>query len=119
MLDYLPGDSRHIGCLTCEYICVCLEEGNKLIFLFLVESNPNANDLGGLSRVERYLLDMVIRLWCNLRLLWHLTSLSIDMNNEHLLVLLDWEVLVAASLRLLIIFGSSTSGVNLRSTRGV
>jgi hypothetical protein len=48
VLDHLLGDPRHLRWLPCEYISICLEEGDEREFLFLVQITRNASGLGGI-----------------------------------------------------------------------
>jgi hypothetical protein len=36
VLDHLPRDPRHLRRFPCEYVSICLEEGDEREFLFLL-----------------------------------------------------------------------------------
>jgi hypothetical protein len=46
VLDHLPGDPRHLRRFPCEYIGICLEEGDEREFLFLLQITRDASGLG-------------------------------------------------------------------------
>jgi hypothetical protein len=48
VLDHLPGNPRHLRRFPCEHVGICLEEGDKREFLFLVQITRNASGLGGI-----------------------------------------------------------------------
>jgi hypothetical protein len=68
VLDHLPGIPRHLRRFSCEYIGICLEEGDERDFLFLLQIARDASGLGripaepdGLDR------DVVCSRWLHLR----------------------------------------------------
>jgi hypothetical protein len=48
VLDHLPGDPRHLRWFPCEYVGICLEEGDERDFLFLLQIAHDASGLGGI-----------------------------------------------------------------------
>jgi hypothetical protein len=48
VLDHLPGDPRHLRQFPCEYVGICLEEGDERDFLFLPQIACDASGLGGI-----------------------------------------------------------------------
>jgi hypothetical protein len=48
VLDHLPGDPRHLQRFPCEYVGICLEEGDERDFLFLLQITRDASGLGGI-----------------------------------------------------------------------
>jgi hypothetical protein len=56
VLDHLLGDPRHLRRFPCEYVSICLEEGDQRDFLFLLQITRDASGLGGI-RVEPNGLD--------------------------------------------------------------
>src|SRR6266542_6630984 len=60
MLDHLPWNPRHVRRFPSEDVLVCLEEGDKHAFLFVVEACPDQSLLGWIGRVERDLLDILV-----------------------------------------------------------
>jgi hypothetical protein len=48
VLDHLPGDPRHLRRFPCEYVGICLEEGDERDFLFLLQIACDASGLGGI-----------------------------------------------------------------------
>jgi hypothetical protein len=48
VLDHLPGDPRHLRRFPCEYVDICLEEGDEREFLFLLQITRDASGLGGI-----------------------------------------------------------------------
>jgi hypothetical protein len=48
VLDHLPRDPRHLRQFPCEYVGICLEEGDKRDFLFLLQITRDASGLGGI-----------------------------------------------------------------------
>jgi hypothetical protein len=48
VLDHLPGDPRHLRWFPCEYVGICLEEGDEHGFLFLLQITRDAGGLGGI-----------------------------------------------------------------------
>jgi hypothetical protein len=48
VLDHLPGDPRHLRRLPCEYVGICLEEGDERDFLFLLQIARDVSGLGGI-----------------------------------------------------------------------
>jgi hypothetical protein len=47
VLDHLPRDPRHLRRFPCEYVGICLEEGDERDFLFLLQITRDASGLGG------------------------------------------------------------------------
>jgi hypothetical protein len=68
LLDHLPGDPRHLRRFPCEYIGICLEEGDERDFLFLLQIARDASGLGGIP-TELDGLDgtVVCSIWMHLR----------------------------------------------------
>jgi hypothetical protein len=48
VLDHLPRDLRHLRWFPCEYVDICLEEGDERDFLFLLQIARDASGLGGI-----------------------------------------------------------------------
>jgi hypothetical protein len=48
VLDHLPWDPRHLRWFPCEYVGICLEEGDERDFLFLLQIARDASGLGGI-----------------------------------------------------------------------
>jgi hypothetical protein len=48
VLNHLPGDPSHLRRFPCEYVGICLEEGNEREFLFLLQIARDAGGLGGI-----------------------------------------------------------------------
>jgi hypothetical protein len=48
VLDHLPGEPRHLRRFPCEYVGICLEEGDEREFLFLLQITRDASGLGGI-----------------------------------------------------------------------
>jgi hypothetical protein len=48
VLDHLPRDPRHLRRFPCEYVGICLEEGDERDFLFLLQITRDASGLGGI-----------------------------------------------------------------------
>jgi hypothetical protein len=48
VFDHLPGDPRHLRWFPCEYVGLCLEEGNERDFLFLLQIACDVGGLGGI-----------------------------------------------------------------------
>jgi hypothetical protein len=48
VLDHLPGNPRHLRRFPCEYVSICLEEGDERDFLFLLQITRDASGLGGI-----------------------------------------------------------------------
>jgi hypothetical protein len=48
VLDHLPGDPRHLRRFPCEYVGICLEEGDEREFLFFLQITHDASGLGGI-----------------------------------------------------------------------
>jgi hypothetical protein len=48
VLDHLPGDPRHLRQFPCEYVGICLEEGDERDFLFFLQIAYDAGGLGGI-----------------------------------------------------------------------
>jgi hypothetical protein len=68
VLDHLHGDPRHLRRFPCEYVGICLEEGDGRDFLFLLQIARDASGLGGIP-VEPDGLDRdaVCSRWLHLR----------------------------------------------------
>jgi hypothetical protein len=68
VLDHLPRDPRHLRWFPCEYVGICLEEGDERDFLFLLQIARDARGLGGI-RAEPDGLDedVVCSKWLHLR----------------------------------------------------
>jgi hypothetical protein len=49
VLNYLPGDPRHLRQFPCENVDICSEEGDEHEFLFLLQI---ARYAGGLGRIR-------------------------------------------------------------------
>ena len=52
MLDYLPGDPRHVRWFPSEYIFICPEESNELKFLLRRKVGPDMGDLIGVCWIN-------------------------------------------------------------------
>jgi hypothetical protein len=68
VFDHLPRDPRHLRQFPCEYVGICLEEGDERNFLFLLQITRDASGLGGI-RCEPDGLDRdaVYPRWLHLR----------------------------------------------------
>jgi hypothetical protein len=68
VLDHLPGDPRHLRRFPCEYVGICLEEGDERDFLFLLQIPRDASSLGGIHAESGGLDgDVVCSRWLHLR----------------------------------------------------
>jgi hypothetical protein len=68
VLDHLPGDLRHLRRFPCEYVGICLEEGDERDFLFLLQIACDASGLGGIPAEPDALdKDIVCSKWLHLR----------------------------------------------------
>jgi hypothetical protein len=47
VLNHLPRDPRHLQRFPCEYVGICLEEGDERDFLYLLQIARDASGLGG------------------------------------------------------------------------
>jgi hypothetical protein len=52
VLNYLPGDPKHVGRFLSEYIFICLEESNELEFLLKRKVGPDMSDLIGIGLID-------------------------------------------------------------------
>jgi hypothetical protein len=68
VLDHLPGDPMHLRRFLCEYVGICLEEGDERDFLFLLQIARDVSGLGGISAEPDGLdRDVVCSSWLHLR----------------------------------------------------
>jgi hypothetical protein len=68
VLDHLPGDPRHLRRFPCEYVGICLEEGDERDFLFLLQIARDASGLGGIpAEPDGIDGDTVCSRWLHLR----------------------------------------------------
>jgi hypothetical protein len=68
VLDHLPGDPRHLRWFPCEYVGICLEEGDERDFLFLLQIPRDASSLGGIrAEPDGFDGDAVCSRWLHLR----------------------------------------------------
>jgi hypothetical protein len=68
VLDHLPGDPRHLRRFLCEYVGICLEEGDEREFLFLLQITRDASGLGGIrAELDGLDGDVVCPTWLHLR----------------------------------------------------
>jgi hypothetical protein len=68
VLDHLPGDPRHLRRFPCEYVGICLEEGDEHDFLFLLKIAHDASGLEGIRAEPDGLdRDIVCPKWLHLR----------------------------------------------------
>jgi hypothetical protein len=68
VLDHLPGDPRHLQRFPCEYVSICLEEGDERDFLFPLQIARDASGLGGiLAEPDGLDRDTVCPRWLHLR----------------------------------------------------
>jgi hypothetical protein len=70
VLDHLPRDPRHLRRFPCEYVGICLEEGDEREFLFFLQIARDAGGLGGIrAELDGLDGDAVCPRWLHL---WHL-----------------------------------------------
>jgi hypothetical protein len=68
VLDHLPRDPRHLRRFPCEYVGICLEEGNEREFLFLLQITRDASGLGGIrAELDSLGGDAICPQWLHLR----------------------------------------------------
>jgi hypothetical protein len=68
VLDHLPGDPRHLRRFPCQYVGICLEEGDKRDFLFLLQITLDASGLGGIhANLDGFDGAVVYSRWLHLR----------------------------------------------------
>jgi hypothetical protein len=68
LLDHLPRDPRHLQRFPCEYVGICLEEGDERDFLFLLQIAHDASGLGGIhADLDGLDGTVVCSIWLHLR----------------------------------------------------
>jgi hypothetical protein len=68
VLDHLPRDPRHLQRFPCEYVGICLEEGDEHDFLFLLQIARDASGLGGIhADLDGHDGTAVCSIWLHLR----------------------------------------------------
>jgi hypothetical protein len=70
VLNHLPRDPRHLRRFPCEYVGICLEEGDERDFLFFLQIARDAGGLGGIhANLDGFDGTAVCSGWLHL---WHL-----------------------------------------------
>jgi hypothetical protein len=70
VLNHLPRDPRHLRRFSCEYVDICLEEGDERDFLFFLQIACDVSGLGGIhANLDGFDGTVVCSGWLHL---WHL-----------------------------------------------